>query len=170
MGGLVWLLCQLWPVLLVLIVALILVGTVSPWVEALERRGVSRGWSVAAVFIGFWGGTLALGLLAAPPLWKQLLHFIDDTPALQTSLAGQLSQNTLTAPVADTLRAFRLEKLLVGRRARDARDEKRYDKRSSGSSPEEAGALASAIATEERVLDAVEGVVESAEKTSDKKE
>ncbi len=113
-GGTLWLLIHLWQILLLIVVALIVVGTISPLVEALDRRGVRRGWSVAAVFVGFWGSTVVLCLVAAPPLWKELLHFIEEAPAIQAGLAGLLSHNRVIAPLGDAVRGFRLEKLVAG--------------------------------------------------------
>jgi predicted PurR-regulated permease PerM len=58
-GGL-WLALRLAPILLTLLVALILAGTLSPVVENLERRGISRTLGVAMVF------TAALGVVVGP--------------------------------------------------------------------------------------------------------
>ncbi len=44
-----WVLSRLMPVLLVLVLALIIVGTVSPAVRWLEERGMRRGVGIAIV-------------------------------------------------------------------------------------------------------------------------
>ena len=49
-GGL-WVLVRLWPVLLVVSMALIVVGTLNPVVGALQRRGLRRGTAVALTFL-----------------------------------------------------------------------------------------------------------------------
>jgi predicted PurR-regulated permease PerM len=49
----VWLLIRLWPVLLVLVVALLVAGTLSPAVRWLEERRVRRGAGIAIVFTAF---------------------------------------------------------------------------------------------------------------------
>ena len=48
-----WLLIRLWPVLLVLVVALLVAGTLSPAVSWLEERRVKRGLGIAIVFTVF---------------------------------------------------------------------------------------------------------------------
>ena len=45
-----WLLVRLWPVLLVLVVALLVSGTLSPAVRWLEQRRIKRGLGIALVF------------------------------------------------------------------------------------------------------------------------
>ena len=50
-AGALWLLVRLWPALLVVAMALILVGTLNPIVGALQRRGLRRGAAVAAVLL-----------------------------------------------------------------------------------------------------------------------
>src|SRR5262245_11633376 len=68
----VWLLAQIWQVLLIVVGALILVGTLNPYVSKAEARGASRTVAVSSVFLILLT-TLALTLLwVAPPLYDQL--------------------------------------------------------------------------------------------------
>ena len=46
----VWLAIQLWTVFVVLLVALVLVGTFDPLVGWFERRGLGRGRALALIF------------------------------------------------------------------------------------------------------------------------
>jgi predicted PurR-regulated permease PerM len=46
-----WLLIKLWPVFLVLVGALLVVGTMSPAVSWMEARRVKRGLAIAIVFL-----------------------------------------------------------------------------------------------------------------------
>jgi predicted PurR-regulated permease PerM len=48
-AALVWLTIQLFPIILVLVVALFLVGTLNPIVEWLEAHRVRRGLAIAIV-------------------------------------------------------------------------------------------------------------------------
>jgi predicted PurR-regulated permease PerM len=48
-----WLLVRLWPVLLVVVVALLVAGTLSPAVRWLEEKRVRRGYGIAIVFTAF---------------------------------------------------------------------------------------------------------------------
>ncbi|MDP9373737.1 MAG: hypothetical protein M3Q65_15050, partial [Chloroflexota bacterium] len=44
-GVVLWVLMRIWPIVLILVVALILAGTFSPLVDRLERRGIRRLFS-----------------------------------------------------------------------------------------------------------------------------
>ena len=110
-GG-VWLLTRLWPILLVVIGALILAGTVSPLVAMLERRRVKRLWAVAIVYLVLTSTASALMLLIGPPFWRQLLRFVENAPGLQKNLAEFLSAHRLTASLGATVQHFAPEKLL----------------------------------------------------------
>src|SRR4051812_381657 len=67
-GGL-WLLVRLWPVVLVVAVALILVGTLNPAVGALQRRGLRRGAAVAMTLLALLAAIAGLALVTLPVLW-----------------------------------------------------------------------------------------------------
>ncbi len=107
-----WLLTRLWPILLVLVAALILVGTISPLVARVERRGIRRGWAVALVFLSLIGVILVLGLLTVPALVHELIDLVQNAPQLQAHLAGALERSRLTAPLAATVEHFQLDKLV----------------------------------------------------------
>ena len=49
-GACMLLLIRLWPVFLVLVAALLIVGTMSPAVSWMEARGVKRGLGIAIAF------------------------------------------------------------------------------------------------------------------------
>lgn len=101
-----WLLIRLWPVLLVLLVALLVVGTVSPSVTWLEAHRVKRGLGVAIVFTALAVGvTLALAL-TVPTLLTQASALVDQMPTFRFRVADQLAQSNLTAPLAAWLRGL----------------------------------------------------------------
>src|ERR1039458_10570451 len=70
-GASLWLLIQLWPVLLVLVVALLVAGTLSPVVRWLEERRVRRGAGIAIVFTVFFILALLVVALTIPTLVSQ---------------------------------------------------------------------------------------------------
>ena len=108
-----WLLVQLWTVVVVLLVALVLVGTFDPLVAWLERRGLKRGRALALIFLVI---ALALGavlLVSVPPLVTQLLHIIDDAPVERRKLIGFLQQYHWTTPFWKSLKAVPLDDLVV---------------------------------------------------------
>ena len=102
-GG-VWVSLQLAPVLLVLIVALFLVGTLNPVVQWLEEKGIKRGIGVAAVFVSILIILLGVLALTIPPLIEQVKSLVQQEPALRARLVDTLSQSKATAPLADSIR------------------------------------------------------------------
>ncbi len=99
----VWLLIRLWPVFLVLVVALLIVGTMSPAVRWMEARRVSRGLGIAVVFsILLLVAILAL-TLTVPSLVVQVSELVEKEPAFRAHLADHLARSNLTAPLAGWL-------------------------------------------------------------------
>jgi predicted PurR-regulated permease PerM len=99
-----WLFLQLWPIFLVVIVALMLVGMLNPTVAKLEARGVRRGGAIAIVF----GGLFVLGgafcALTLPSLIDQLTSVVENLPATQQKVATYAESSRVFAPLAKTLR------------------------------------------------------------------
>jgi predicted PurR-regulated permease PerM len=106
-----WVLIQLLPVILVLIMALIIVGTMSPMVRWLNAHGVQRGAGIAIVFISFVVITILLVALPIPTLLKQATSLIAQEPALRARVVDLLAASPLTAPFADVLRDVRYDVL-----------------------------------------------------------
>jgi predicted PurR-regulated permease PerM len=102
--ALCWLLIQLAPVVLVVVVALFLVGTLNPGVEWLERRRISRSWGIPLVF----GALLLVGALLAavtlPALIAQARSLIEHEPELRNKLADFLGKSRVLAGLAQSLR------------------------------------------------------------------
>jgi len=99
-----WLLIRLWPVLLVLVVALLIVGTMSPAVSWMEARRVKRGLAIAIVFtLLFVVATLVL-TLTVPTLVAQASALVEKEPAFRARLVEHLDRSNLTAPLAGWLR------------------------------------------------------------------
>ncbi len=111
--GAVYLAVRLWNVVLVLLVALVLVGTFDPLVAWLERRGLGRGRALALIFLIIALALAAILLLTIPPLVAQLQQMVDTAPAERRKLVELLSHYKLGAPFAKTLRAVPLDDLLV---------------------------------------------------------
>jgi predicted PurR-regulated permease PerM len=112
-GGL-WLLVRLWPVLLVVSVSLILVGTLNPIVGAIQRRGVGRGAAVAITLLTLVALLTGIGLVTVPALWAELSRLIHDLPQLQARAAAWLGGSALTVPLAESIRHADPGKLFVG--------------------------------------------------------
>ena len=92
----VWLAIQLWTVFVVLLVALVLVGTFDPLVGWFERRGLRRGRALILVFFAI--ALIVAGVIAitVPPLLAQLQHIIENLPAeRQKKLLYPLDKGTI---------------------------------------------------------------------------
>jgi putative heme transporter len=112
-GG-IWLLHLLLPILVVIVIALILVGTLNPAVSWLQRHRVNRGLSIALVFVGCAMVLVAAGLVTIPSLVAQVSQTINHLPEIQKSLARMLQSHHLTAPLANAIVSFRPEDRLRG--------------------------------------------------------
>jgi predicted PurR-regulated permease PerM len=99
-----WVLNQLLPVVLVLLAALLIVGTLSPAIRWLEERRMSRGSGIALVFTGLLVVTVLLITMTIPSLVEQVASLLDQGPALQARLANRLAEFHLTSPLAELLR------------------------------------------------------------------
>src|SRR5207248_6089533 len=77
----VWLLRELWVLLLLVVVALVFAGTFNPLVEWMERRGLKRTLSLVLLFSASIGVTSLLIFLTVPPLVEQLAQIVHGAPA-----------------------------------------------------------------------------------------
>jgi putative heme transporter len=102
-GGL-WLMSRLLPVVLVLVAALIVVGTVSPAVRWFEARRVHRGIAIALVFAALMIVSGLLVTLTIPALMAQATNLLDQEPSIRAHLAQRLAGSHLTSPLAELLR------------------------------------------------------------------
>ncbi len=96
----VWLLVQLWEIVIVLIAALVLVGTLNPVVAALEQRGVRRGWAIALVFVAMLAALVVVAMISIPPLISQLTDLSHRIPELRARLVMKLETTSpMLAPL-----------------------------------------------------------------------
>lgn len=110
-GLVAWILSKLTVVALVLMVSLILMGTLSPGVEWLEKRRLGRGKSIGLVFTAMVLTVLGLLALAIPALVEQVGALAKAEPAIQEKLATILSRTPATRPLADSLNNVHIESL-----------------------------------------------------------
>ncbi|HSN25274.1 MAG TPA: AI-2E family transporter [Kofleriaceae bacterium] len=108
-----WLFWHLTNVVLVVVVALVLVGTFDPLVGWLEVRGWGRGRALAMIFLLAGVGVAAVIFLSIPPLLAQLQHIIEDAPAERRKLVAFLNQYRWAAPFVKTIRAVPLDDLVL---------------------------------------------------------
>lgn len=98
------LLSQLVPVILVLITALMLVGTLNPAVDWLERRKIRRFASIATVFTVLLIVLVVLAVFTVPPFIAQVVSLIQQEPELRGRLIKFLAAYPVTESLADGLR------------------------------------------------------------------
>ena len=111
--GAVWLAIQLWTVFVVLLVALVLVGTFDPLVGWFERRGLGRGRALAIIFLLVTLAIAAVMLITVPPLVAQLQHIIDNAPQERQKVIHFLGQYQWANGVVKSIRAVPLDTLMV---------------------------------------------------------
>ena len=103
-----WLLIKLWPVFLVLVVALLIVGTMSPAVSWMESRNVKRGLAIGIVFTLFFVSATLVLMLTVPTLVSQSSALVEQEPALRARLVEYFGHSNLTEPIANWLRIMAL--------------------------------------------------------------
>jgi predicted PurR-regulated permease PerM len=99
-----WVLNRLLPVVLVLVAALVIVGTISPAVRWFEERRMRRGLGIAIVFTVLMVVAVLIITLTIPSLMAQATNLLDQEPALRARLVKWLSGSHLTSPLAELLR------------------------------------------------------------------
>jgi predicted PurR-regulated permease PerM len=105
------LLTRLVPVILVLITGLMLVGTLSPAVEWMERHKVGRMTAIAIVFTALLLVLVALAVFTVPAFIIQATSLVEQEPELRARLVRFLSSYPLTASLAETLRHLQYDVL-----------------------------------------------------------
>jgi predicted PurR-regulated permease PerM len=109
-----WMLIRLWPVFLVLVVALLIVGTMSPAVSWMETRRVKHGLGIAIVFTLFFIVAIFAMTLTIPSLLAQASALIEQEPEFRAHISDYLAHSNLTAPIAGWLRNVKYEALSSG--------------------------------------------------------
>ena len=99
-----WIVDRLLPVVLVLVAALTLAGTLSPAVRWLEERSIRRGLAIAIVFSALMVVAVLIITLTIPSLMEQVTSLLDQEPALRARLVKWLTGSHLTNPLAELLR------------------------------------------------------------------
>jgi predicted PurR-regulated permease PerM len=107
-----WLAIKLFPVILVLITALVLVGTLSPAIEWLETKGVRRAIGIALVFAALFIAAVLVVTLTIPEIAEQLSSLASQAPALRTKLVTFLKGSQLTSELGNSIEHLRYDALI----------------------------------------------------------
>lgn len=100
--ALLWLLGQLWTLLLLLFISLLLAAALDPVVTRLERRGWPRPLSVGLIVAALVGAAALVLLILLPPVIEQGVDFAEDAPTYVDEAQRLLRANP---EVIDRLRA-----------------------------------------------------------------
>jgi predicted PurR-regulated permease PerM len=109
-----WLLVRLWPVLILIMVALILVGTLRPLVSWLEARGIRRGYGLLLIVLASTVAVALLLFLTVPSLVAQVASVMEDAPEMRVRLISWLEEHKVTAPLAGMVREISPDGLGAG--------------------------------------------------------
>lgn len=102
-----WLVIQLAPVILALIVALFLVGTLNPAVQWLESKRMKRNGAIVLVFTGLLLVIVGLGALTLPSLYTQGRDLVAHEAQLRHKLGDWMSQTPALHSYAQNVRDFK---------------------------------------------------------------
>lgn len=102
-----WLLWELSAVVVVVVLALILVGTLAPMVGWLEAHRIKRGFALAIVFVSCLAAAVVLVLITIPPLARDAADVVSHLPETQGRMADRMAATPLTAPMAESVREFK---------------------------------------------------------------
>lgn len=108
-----WLLVQIWQIILLLIIALILAGTLDPVVDWLERRHIRRAAALGLVLLMLVAAVAGLGALIIPALVTQVSALIASAPAIQARLVDYLGHVPALARGVSAVRAAQPERVLA---------------------------------------------------------
>ncbi len=93
-----WMLVKLWPVLVVLLVAAVLVGTLHPSVVWFEKRGCPRGLALAVVFLSVASALVLIGVMTVPVLIAEIESMLRREPEARQRVAAWLAARGLRGP------------------------------------------------------------------------
>jgi predicted PurR-regulated permease PerM len=108
-----WLSMRLLPVALVLMVALMIVGTLTPAVVWLERRRVHRVVAIGIVFAALFVAVALIFMFTIPELVNQVRSVIGMEPALRERLAAWFAGFPLTVHLAETMRHVQYDAIIT---------------------------------------------------------
>jgi predicted PurR-regulated permease PerM len=112
-----WLVVQLWPVAVLVVTALIVVGTLNPLVKRLERRGLRHRTALALVVLSVVGVGLVIGIITIPKLVDQILAAAREAPGMQAHLASLLRKRAFTSGWASAVERFNAADLVQASKA-----------------------------------------------------
>ncbi len=102
-----WLLIRVWQIILLLVIALVVAGTLSPVLTWLERHKIKRPLGLIIVLIGMIGILGGLGAIVIPALIEQINAVVNNAPEIREQVANTLATLPGLAETADSIRGAR---------------------------------------------------------------
>jgi predicted PurR-regulated permease PerM len=114
-----WFVIQLWPVLLLLLVATIFTVGLLPAVDTFVRRGVPRSLAVIGIIIAILALTVALFSFLVPALIREIKDVRDNLPDSAREVERLVARFGVHIELQDKARNVDWDKLISGRAAVD---------------------------------------------------
>jgi predicted PurR-regulated permease PerM len=108
-----WLLVQTWQIILLLVIALILAGTLSPILSWLEQHYIPRTVALGLILVVLVVGIVSSGALVIPALVTQVGTLVTGAPSFQGQVADYLANIPVLASSAEAVRSFKPQQLLT---------------------------------------------------------
>lgn len=100
----IWVLLQIWGVLLQVVIAFLLATALLPLVKRLERRGMSKGLASGVVFLGLVAAIVGFFWIIVPPLITQTQSMIDNAPDYLNRFERYINRYPSLQEIYDRLR------------------------------------------------------------------
>jgi predicted PurR-regulated permease PerM len=111
----VLLLRRIWPVVLLVLTALIFMGALLPYVEWLVARKVPRGLAVFLVSFAVFAGIVALFAMTVPGLINEFEHIRDELPGWAEEIELRLADLGVDVDLEERAREINWAEILSGR-------------------------------------------------------
>jgi predicted PurR-regulated permease PerM len=114
-----WALLKLWPVLVLVLIALMFVVGLLPYVESLVQKGVPRELAVIGILVAFLAVLLGVFALVIPAMVQQFGSIRDNLPESARQLERLLSQIGIDVELQQATRDINWDRFISGRAAID---------------------------------------------------
>ncbi len=112
-----WLITQLWPVILLVLTAFIFMAALLPYVERLVRRGLSRTLAVVVILVVVFGAIAGLAALVVPAMVDEFQNIKNDLPEDARRLQDFLANLNIDVELEQRARDIDWGSLVTGRAA-----------------------------------------------------
>jgi predicted PurR-regulated permease PerM len=112
-----WIVIQLWPVLLLVLISFILMVGVLPYVDAMVRHGLPRTAAVAVLLVAFLAVVIGMFSIMVPALISEVDAVKDNLPESAHEIEKLLGHFGINVELQDRARNINWDKLISGRAA-----------------------------------------------------